>query len=78
MITETEFVAIKCFDRTLRENTDYAQRIINRKNAQLSAHSTEIARLRSALAAETGTRRLAQLNASIGARRLAQFLARQR
>lgn len=42
MISDVEFVAIKAFDRTLRENTTAAEAIINRKNAQLVSHSRRI------------------------------------
>lgn len=70
MITDAEFVAIKCFDKTLRDNTDSAQRIINGKNAQLVAHgkrinlqAQRIASLEAALVAER--RRTAQLAAQL-------------
>lgn len=61
MITESEFVMIKGFDRTLQQNTDHAQRIINRKTSQLIALAAEVSRLRTELAAETGKRRMAEL-----------------
>lgn len=76
MVTEAEFVMIKCFDRTVRNNTVAAQRIIDRKNTLLEHRDAEVARLRGALAAETGRRRLAQLSATTGARRLAMLQAR--
>jgi|GEM_PF-4008806 hypothetical protein len=77
MISDVEFVAIKAFDRTLRKAADASTAIIDRKNSQLVAHGAEIVRLRAALAAETGARRLAQLNQITGARRVAELRARQ-
>lgn len=59
MISDSEFVMIKGFDRTLAENTNKAQAIINRKNQLLvaadktvTAQARRIAALEAALVAE--------------------------
>lgn len=69
MITETEFVAIKAFDRTLFSSVDSAQRIINAKNGQLISHSRTIA---------VQAQRIANLEAALaGERKKTQALATQ-
>lgn len=59
MISDSEFIAIRAFDKTLHRAVDDAQGIINQKNAQLVAHgkritaqAQRIASLEAALVAE--------------------------
>jgi hypothetical protein len=68
MITDSEFVAIRQFDRTLARNADSAQSIINSKNSKLVALAShadrlqaEVDRLRRELEIERGRRKMAEL-----------------
>lgn len=68
MITDSEFLLIRNYDRNLREHQDSAQRVVNSKNAQIINHSriivaqgSRIAALEAALSAErTKTQSLMQ------------------
>lgn len=51
MITESEYVAIKAFDKTLDRNTQHANGIIARKNSEIESAARIIAHLRAELAA---------------------------
>lgn len=52
MITDTEFVIIENFDRTLADNTRHAQGIIDRKNARLVQADIVVTQLRRELEIE--------------------------
>lgn len=67
MISDSEFVMIRAFDRTLRENSDEGQRIINAKNRQLVSHSRRINEQAQRIAAQAD--RIAALEAALLAER---------
>lgn len=63
MISESEYVAIRAFDKTLGAAVDDAQRIINRKNAVIVQLEAEVLHLRAELEKERGGRKLAAYKA---------------
>jgi len=77
MVSESEFVMIRAFDKTLRHTVDADQRLVNSKNAALvrmqaavRARDNEIAVLVAALAAERAKSAGMQ-------RQIAAFISRQ-
>ncbi|MBU1336036.1 MAG: hypothetical protein KJ944_08570 [Alphaproteobacteria bacterium] len=60
MISDSEFIAIRAFDRTLFNSVDSAQRIINEKNGQLIALARQLQAAQRELEIERGKRKLAE------------------